>query len=43
MSEESAAAAGDAAVKDAKPLSKNEYKVEIARTIVKRTLLEIAG
>lgn len=43
VSEESAAAAGDAAVKDAKPLPKNEYKVEITRTIVKRTLLEIAG
>ena len=43
VTEESAAAAGDAAVKDAKPLAKNEYKVEITRTIVKRTLLEIAG
>ncbi len=43
VSEESAEAAGDAAVKDAKPLPKNEYKVEITRTIVKRTLLEIAG
>ncbi len=43
VSEQSAEAAGDAAVKDAKPLPKNEYKVEIARTIVKRTLLEIAG
>ena len=43
VTEESAAAAGDAAVKDAKPLPKNEYKVEITRTIVKRTLLEIAG
>lgn len=43
VTEESAAAAGDAAVKDAKPLPKNEYKVEITRMIVKRTLLEIAG
>ena len=39
---ESAAAAGDAAVADAKPLPKNEYKVEIARTMVKRTLLAMA-
>ena len=43
VTEESAAAAGDAAVRDAKVLPKNEYKVEITRTIVKRTLLEIAG
>ena len=42
VSAESAAAAGDAAVADAKPLAKNEYKVEIARTLVKRTLLELA-
>lgn len=38
----SAQAAGDAAVASAKPLGKNAYKVEIARTLVKRTLLEIA-
>lgn len=43
VNEESAAAAGDAAVKSARPLPKNEYKVEIVRTVVKRTLLEIAG
>ncbi len=43
VTQESAEAAGDAAVKDAAPLPKNEYKVEIARTVVKRTLLEIAG
>lgn len=43
VTEQSAEAAGDAAVRDAKPLSKNEYKVEITRTVVKRTLLEIAG
>lgn len=39
---ETAAAAGDAAVANAKPLGKNGYKVEIARTLVKRTLLELA-
>lgn len=38
---ESAAQAGDAAVADCVPMKKNEYKVEIARTLVKRTLLEI--
>lgn len=43
ITEESAAAAGDAAVADAQPLAKNEYKVEIARTLVKRTLLELVG
>ena len=40
---ESAAAAGDAAVADARPLAKNAYKVEIARTTVKRTALELVG
>lgn len=43
ITEESAAAAGDAAVADAKPLSKNAYKVEIARATVKRTALELVG
>jgi len=42
ISENSAKLAGDAAVADAKPFPKNTYKVEIARTLVKRTLLEIA-
>lgn len=42
VSEASAQAAGDAAVADAVPLSGNAYKVEIARTLVKRTLLELA-
>jgi xanthine dehydrogenase YagS FAD-binding subunit len=32
--------AADAAVRDAKPLSKNAYKVEITRALVKRTLLQ---
>lgn len=43
IGESSAAKAGDAAVADCKPLAKNEYKVEIARTLVKRTLLGLAG
>lgn len=39
---ESAAKAGEAAVSVAKPLGKNAYKVDIARTLVKRTLTDIA-
>jgi len=35
--------AGKAAVADAKPLSHNEYKVQLARVAVKRALLEAAG
>jgi xanthine dehydrogenase YagS FAD-binding subunit len=42
ISESSAKSAGDAAVADAQPFPKNAYKVEITRTLVKRTLLEIA-
>ena len=42
INDKSAAEAGDAAVKDAQPLANNAYKVEIARTLVKRTLLELA-
>ena len=39
---ESAQAAGDAAAAKAFPLSKNAYKVEIARTLVRDTLLKLA-
>lgn len=39
---DSAAKAGEAAVYVAKPLGKNAYKVDIARTLVKRTLEAIA-
>lgn len=39
VTEESAGAAGDAAVAEATPLSENEYKVTIARTAVKRAIL----
>lgn len=42
VSEQSAAAAADAAVSVAQPLAKNEYKVEITRTLVKRTLMDLA-
>lgn len=42
ITEASAQAAGDAAVADCMVMGKNEYKVEIARTVVKRTLLKLA-
>lgn len=38
-----ALAVGDAAVKGAKPLSDNAYKIQLARIAVKRALLEAAG
>src|SRR6185437_6938770 len=41
LNEETAAAAADAAVADAKPLSHNAYKVQLARVSVKRALLAI--
>lgn len=41
ISESSAEKAGDAAVESCEPLSRNEYKVEIARTLVKRALLKL--
>lgn len=40
---ESAAAAGVAAVQGAKPLSKNQYKVQLAQVAVKRAVLRAAG
>ncbi|UCF37257.1 MAG: FAD binding domain-containing protein [Acidobacteriota bacterium] len=40
---ESAAAAGDAAVKSAKALSKNGFKIQLARVAVKRAVLRAAG
>jgi xanthine dehydrogenase YagS FAD-binding subunit len=43
VDEHSAQAAGDAAVARATPLSENEYKVQIARTAVKRAILRAAG
>ena len=38
-----AAAAAEAAVSEAKPMSGNAYKVQIARTAVKRAILQAAG
>lgn len=43
VTEQSAGEAADAAVADCQPLPRNAYKVEIARTMVKRTLLELLG
>ncbi len=43
ISESVAEEAGKAAVADAKPLSQNEYKVQLARVAVKRALLEASG
>lgn len=43
ISEESAAAAGKAAVAGAKPLSRNAYKVQLASAAVKRALLQAVG
>jgi len=43
ISEDVAEQAGAAAVRGAKPLSKNEYKVQLAKVAVKRALLQAAG
>jgi len=43
ITEETAAQAGEAAVRGAKPLSMNGYKVQLARVAVKRALLRASG
>lgn len=43
VSPESAAEAGEAAVAGAKPLSRNRYKIQLARVAVRRALLRAAG
>lgn len=43
LNEQTAAEAGDIAVAEATPLSQNEYKVQLARTAVKRALLKAAN
>jgi xanthine dehydrogenase YagS FAD-binding subunit len=43
LNEETAALAGEAAVKEAKPMSGNEYKIQITRTAVKRAIMNAAG
>ena len=43
LDEAAADAAGQAAVSEAKPMSGNEYKVQIAKTAVKRAVMRAAG
>jgi xanthine dehydrogenase YagS FAD-binding subunit len=43
ITEDTAAAAADAAVANAHPLSQNAYKIQVARTAVKRAILRAAG
>lgn len=43
ITEETAAAAADAALKGARPMSRNAYKVQVARTAVKRAILRAGG
>ncbi len=43
LNEATALAAGEAAVRDAKPLSRNGYKTQIAKTAVKRAVMRAAG
>jgi xanthine dehydrogenase YagS FAD-binding subunit len=43
ITEETASAAADAALRDARPLSQNAYKVQVAKTAVKRAILRAAG
>ena len=43
VTEETAAAAGEAAAEGAKPLSQNGYKVKLIEVAVKRALLTAAG
>ena len=43
VNEQTAQQAGEAAVAAATPLSQNEYKVQLARTAVKRAILRAAG
>ncbi len=43
LNEVTAAAAAEAALRDARPLSQNAYKVQIAKTAVKRAILHAGG
>jgi xanthine dehydrogenase YagS FAD-binding subunit len=43
VTEQSAAAAAEAAVKGALPLSQNAYKIQVAKTAVERAILRAAG
>jgi xanthine dehydrogenase YagS FAD-binding subunit len=43
VNEQTAAAAAEAALKDAQPLAQNTYKVQVAKTAVQRAILRAAG
>jgi xanthine dehydrogenase YagS FAD-binding subunit len=43
ITEETAAAAAEAALQGAQPLSENAYKIQVAKTAVKRAILRAAG
>jgi xanthine dehydrogenase YagS FAD-binding subunit len=43
VTEASAAAAADAALQNARPLTQNAYKIQVAKTAVKRAILRAAG
>lgn len=43
LNEQTAAAAGEAAVSEARPMSGNVYKVQVAKTAVKRAIMQAAG
>jgi xanthine dehydrogenase YagS FAD-binding subunit len=43
ITEETANAAAEAALRDARPLSQNGYKIQVAKTAVKRAILRAAG
>jgi xanthine dehydrogenase YagS FAD-binding subunit len=43
ITEQTAAAAAEAALKDAQPLKENAYKIQVAKTAVQRAILRAAG
>jgi xanthine dehydrogenase YagS FAD-binding subunit len=43
VDEQTAAAAAEAALRGARPLSQNAYKIQVAKTAVKRAILRAAG
>jgi xanthine dehydrogenase YagS FAD-binding subunit len=43
LNEATATAAAEAALREARPLSQNAYKVQVAKTAVKRAILHAGG
>jgi xanthine dehydrogenase YagS FAD-binding subunit len=43
INEQTAAAAAEAALRDARPMSQNAYKIQVAKTALKRAILRAAG